>query len=266
MAEPEKRETVGHGGAGEEEEEKFLEGVAVLDFDMLCSTVAMQTQGKWRKLDNHEYEDGGEFGGVLRMWEGELLDCFEDRRVALESTCCPCYRFGKNMGRAGFGSCFIQGIVYFILVAAALFNCIAFIVTKKHYFLYLGVAFAISVGTYLGFYRMQIRKKFNIKDSDSSLDDCVYHMICPCCSLCQESRTLEMNNVQDGTWHGRGDTICVGGYGESSKAFFELCPPPIMSTKSPEPCSIQKSPNAGDHSWVIEVGHSAPLVPLPPFQ
>uniref|UniRef100_A0A5B7AR90 PLAC8 family protein n=1 Tax=Davidia involucrata TaxID=16924 RepID=A0A5B7AR90_DAVIN len=211
MAEPEKRETVGHGGAGEEEEEKFLEGVAVLDFDMLCSTVAMQTQGKWRKLDNHEYEDGGEFGGVLRMWEGELLDCFEDRRVALESTCCPCYRFGKNMGRAGFGSCFIQ-------------------------------------------------------DSDSSLDDCVYHMICPCCSLCQESRTLEMNNVQDGTWHGRGDTICVGGYGESSKAFFELCPPPIMSTKSPEPCSIQKSPNAGDHSWVIEVGHSAPLVPLPPFQ
>lgn len=21
---------------------------------------------------------------------------------------CPCYRFGKNMGRAGFGSCFIQ--------------------------------------------------------------------------------------------------------------------------------------------------------------
>ncbi|KAA8519910.1 hypothetical protein F0562_014180 [Nyssa sinensis] len=213
MEEVEKRDTVGNGGAGEEEEkekEKFLEGV-VLDFDMLCSTVAMQTQGKWNKLDNHKDEVGGELGGVLRMWEGELLDCFEDRRVALESTCCPCYRFGKNMSRAGFGSCFIQ-------------------------------------------------------DSDSSLDDYVYHMICPCCSLCQESRTLEMNNVQDGTWHGRGDTLCIGGYGEGSKAFFELRPPPIMSTKSPEPCSIQKSPNAADHSWALEVGHSAPLVSLPPFQ
>ncbi|KAI4296591.1 hypothetical protein L6164_036540 [Bauhinia variegata] len=65
------------------EEEGLLEGMALLDFDMLCSTVALQTQGKWRKLGDEE--EGGEFGGVLRMWEGELLDCFDDRRVALES-------------------------------------------------------------------------------------------------------------------------------------------------------------------------------------
>nr|GFA88491.1 PLAC8 family protein [Tanacetum cinerariifolium] len=25
-----------------------------------------------------------------------------------------------------------------------------------------------------------------------------------------ESRTLDMNNVHDGTWHGRGDTMCIG--------------------------------------------------------
>ncbi|RVW76117.1 hypothetical protein CK203_044265 [Vitis vinifera] len=276
---------------GEGEEQRLLEGVAVLDFDMLCSTVALQAQGKWTKFDhngNGDDEDSGEFGGVFRMWEGELLDCFEDRRIAIQTACCPCYRFGKNMRRAGFGSCFIQirfikfcilniilqGTVYFILSFSAFLSCIAFFVTKRHCFLYMAVAFTISIGTYMGFFRTQIKKKFNIRDfsliqrliswlfssafdillmtllqgGDSSLDDCVYHLICPCCTLCQESRTLEMNNVQDGTWHGRGDTICIGSYGESSKAFFELHPPPLVSTKSPEPCSMQKSTDSNERS------------------
>ncbi|XP_060192982.1 uncharacterized protein LOC132622391 isoform X2 [Lycium barbarum] len=157
------------------------EGVTVVDFDMLCSTVAMQAQkGQWVKLNlnndggNEEYDYGG---GVLRMWEGELFcDCLEDRRIAIQSVCCPWYRFGKNMKRAGFGSCFVQG--------------------------------------------------------DSSLDDCIFHLTCPCCTLSQEARTLEMNNVQDGIWHGRGDTICIGSYSELGKTPFELSPPAIVSTKS----------------------------------
>lgn len=125
--------------------------------------------------------------------------------------------------------------------------------------------------------------------SDSMVDDCVYHFVCPCCTLCQviqnsllswlvvhtvlceikllmtehlsnfvvtitrvrtylsmptlsywilylcimmqESRTLEINNVQDGTWHGRGDTICIGGIRNGSKALPEMIPPPIESIK-----------------------------------
>lgn len=92
MEDLEKGERVRVGvGVEEEEEEKerFLEGVAVLDFDMLCSTVALQTQqGKWRSFENVGEVDGGEggeFGGVLRMWEGEVLDCIDNRRIALES-------------------------------------------------------------------------------------------------------------------------------------------------------------------------------------
>ncbi|GAB4826830.1 hypothetical protein Ancab_033709 [Ancistrocladus abbreviatus] len=237
----------GGGGAGlavadvDEEEERLLGGMAVLDFDMLCSTVAMQSQGKWRLVEN----DGGEgvdFGGVFRMWEGEVLDCFEDRRVAIESMCCPCYRFGKNMRRAGFGSCFLQGTMYVILAFAALLNCIAFTLTRRPYFLYLGVAFSISIGMYLGFFRTQMKKKFNIRGSDSPLDDCVYHMICPCCTLCQESRTLEMNNVQDGAWHGRGDTICIGTFVDGNKTFFKLHPPPPpVSARPDDPCELQES-------------------------
>ncbi|KAF5728976.1 hypothetical protein HS088_TW21G01133 [Tripterygium wilfordii] len=227
----EERVCVGVGVDGGDEDEKerlVMEGMAVLDFDMLCSTVAMQTHGKWTMLQDDDVGgDSGDFGGVFRLWEGEVLDCFDDRRIALESACCPCYRFGKNMRRAGFGYCFLQGTLYFILAVSALINFVAFVVTKKYCFLYLAVAFTISVGTYLGFFRTWIRKKFNIRVGDSSLDDCIYHMFCPCCSLCQESRTLEINNVQDGTWHGRGDTICIGSYADANKALFELHPPPI---------------------------------------
>lgn len=73
--------------AASSEEERFLEGMAVLDFDMLCSTVALQTQWGWRKLDgDDENGESGDSGGVLRMWEGEVLNCFEDRRIAIESS------------------------------------------------------------------------------------------------------------------------------------------------------------------------------------
>ncbi|KAI4299263.1 hypothetical protein L6164_032740 [Bauhinia variegata] len=244
MGDLEKQERVLEEGKDEEETEGLLEGMAVLDFDMLCSTVALQTQGKWTKLGDEE--EGGESGGVLRMWEGELLDCFDDRRVALESACCPCYRFGKNMKRAGFGPCFVQAIVYFLLVISSFINFIAFIVTRRHCFLYLAAAFAITIGAYLGFFRTRIKKKFNIKGSDSSMDDFIYHFICPCCTLCQESRTLEMNNVQDGTWHGRGDTICIGGLNESSKALFDMNPPPVVSIKSTDQSGIEKSVDASN--------------------
>ncbi|XP_061983176.1 uncharacterized protein LOC133702870 [Populus nigra] len=255
MGDLEKQVVVNGGKEEAEEEEKLLmEGMSVLDFDMLCSTVAMQTQGKyWAKLESNEEEDddlnrynNGGGGGGFRMWEGEVLDCFDDRRIAIESLCCPCYRFGKNMRRAGFGSCFLQGIAYYILGLGALLNFIAFIVTKRRCFLYLSVVFTFSLGIYLGFFRTQMRKKFNIRGSDSSLDDCIYHLICPCCTLSQESRTLEMNNVQDGTWHGRGDTICVGSYSEGNKVFLELHPPPAVTTSSPDVCSMQKNTNVSD--------------------
>ncbi|XP_057764673.1 uncharacterized protein LOC130985621 isoform X2 [Salvia miltiorrhiza] len=193
MAELDKR---GGEQAAAEEERLLGEEAAVLDFDTLCSTVAMQAQqGKWGKLngDNEEEYIVSNFreygGGVHRMWEGELFyDCFDDRRLALQSSCCPCYRFGKNMKRAGFGSCFLQG-------------------------------------------------------GDTSFDDFVYHVICPSCMLSQESRTLEMNNVQDGIWHGRGDTICVGSFSEDSKAYLELHPPFVVSTKCPQLLSMQQTSN-----------------------
>ncbi|XP_008775767.2 uncharacterized protein LOC103696045 [Phoenix dactylifera] len=251
---------------GAVEGENVVEGLAVLDFDMLCATVALQTQGfsvekrRMGMLEEEEEEEGGDFDGLQRMWEGHVLDCFEDRRIAIESACCPCYRFGRNMRRAKLGYCFLQGTVYFVLAILVLFNLIAFGMTKQHSFLFIGVASVISFGIYLGYFRTRMRKQFNIRGSDNYLDDCVNHLICPCCTLCQESRTLEMNNVQDGVWHGRGDTICLGS-GEGNKAFIALQKPPLMPTRSPELCSMERKSDGGEHSWSTGGSHSEPLVP-----
>lgn len=69
----------------ESKEEESRERMAAIDFDMLCATVALQTQGISTKKGVREDEFELDFGGVQRMWEGEVLDCFEDRRIAIES-------------------------------------------------------------------------------------------------------------------------------------------------------------------------------------
>lgn len=58
-----------------------------------------------------------------------------------------------------------QGAVHMILIIGLLFNVAAFAVTKRHCFLYLAVAFVLLIASYLGFFRMQIRRKFNIRVS-----------------------------------------------------------------------------------------------------
>uniref|UniRef100_A0A0D3GS94 PLAC8 family protein n=1 Tax=Oryza barthii TaxID=65489 RepID=A0A0D3GS94_9ORYZ len=240
---------------GEEEEV-----MAVLDFDMLCASVALAAE---RRKDSAAAAaatveaggggGGGGGGGVQRMWEGDVvLDCLEDRRIALEAACCPCYRFGKNMRRANLGSCFLQAMVYLISLVAILVSLIAFSVTRHNIYLYMGLSSVLLIAIYTGYFRRRIRKQFNIRGTDSSLDDCVLHLICPCCTLCQEARTLEINNVQCGVWHGRGDTICLGSNGEGNKAFAALHKSSFVPIKSPELCGMDRTSNgANEHEPLV---------------
>ncbi|GJZ10296.1 hypothetical protein Tco_0545055 [Tanacetum coccineum] len=68
-----------------DEEKEWLIG-----FNMLCSKVAMNSNnGKWNTLhESYENdEESGELGGgVFRIWEGDMLDCFDDRRLFLQSS------------------------------------------------------------------------------------------------------------------------------------------------------------------------------------
>jgi len=94
--------------------------------------------------------------------------------------------------------------------------------------------------------KLTIHPLLRLQGTESSLDDCVLHLICPCCTLCQEGRTLEMNNVQCGVWHGRGDTICLGSNGEGNKAFAALKKASLVPIKSPGLCGMDRTSNAAD--------------------
>ncbi|KAG6466497.1 hypothetical protein ZIOFF_025670 [Zingiber officinale] len=104
----------------------------------------------------------------------------------------------------------------------------------------------------------RINVDFLFVQGSDSLDDCVNHLICPCCTLSQESRTLEMNNVQNGVWHGRGDTICLVSSGEGSNAFPGISKPPLH-------CSMERVSAGSQHSWNTDTNQSEQLVPPDQF-
>ncbi|KAI5054955.1 hypothetical protein GOP47_0030445 [Adiantum capillus-veneris] len=227
--------------APQDKERKPEDALPIMDFDLLCATIAMQRE----PLSVDVQRDACEVG-VQRMWEGGVLDCFEDKEIALRTFCCPSVTYGKNLSRAGFGSCIAKGGVHFLLLVTAFISYILFLCAYGRQYLYTAITVLICVAVYASFYRIQIRRKFNIKGSDldgvvSAFDDGLNHFICGCCALCQEARTLEMNNVQDGSWRGRGDTLWVGSYAmptasqgiESSEQDSDLRQP-VVVTISPE--------------------------------
>ncbi|KAH7280247.1 hypothetical protein KP509_37G057700 [Ceratopteris richardii] len=222
--------------APQDKETRLENGVSILDFDFLCASVAMQRDPLSVDAQRDAYE-----AGVQRMWEGGVLDCFEDKEIALQTLLCPSVTYGKNLSRAGFGSCVAKAGVHFLLLATALVTYVLFLCAYGHQYLYASIFILICAASYASFYRIQIRRKFNIKGKDidgfvSAFDDSLNHFICGCCALCQEARTLEINNVQDGNWRGRGDTIWVGSYAmpanQQGTESLELKPPVIITISS----------------------------------
>lgn len=241
----------------EDKERKSMDSLPILDFDLLCATVAMQSE----PLSLEVQRDAGEVGGVQRMWEGGVLDCFDNTEIALQTFCCPCVTFGKSLHRAGFGSCISTGGTYFALIAFAVTSYALFLCAYGRLFLYLALVLLLSVAACSGYYRIQMRRRFNLKGSDSdgvvsAVDDCLNHILCGCCTLCQEARTLEMNNVQDGNWHGRGDTVWVGSYAMSEDSQPAELKQPVTITISTEPSSQESD----HHSWDQTQGSHEPLM------
>ena len=53
---------------------------------------------------------------------------------------------------------------------------------------------------YAGWRRIQMRRRFGLPGDD--VRDYAAWLLCPLCALCQETRTLELNRVEGGAWHG----------------------------------------------------------------
>ncbi|CAI5509524.1 unnamed protein product, partial [Closterium sp. Naga37s-1] len=129
------------------------------------------------------FERGGG-GGVERMWEGELCDCFDDSSVATQTVCCPCITFGQNMAMAGFGNCAPQALFHCALTWGAC-SCSQLIAlcSTLDFFSSLGILLYCLGTSYPARFRTQTRRRFNIQGDEAT--DCIYHACCSCCALCQ---------------------------------------------------------------------------------
>ncbi|XP_062092402.1 uncharacterized protein LOC133798202 [Humulus lupulus] len=132
-------------------------------------------------------------------WSGGILDFWNDITIAYLSLFCTCCVFGWNMERLGFGNMYVH-IATFILFCTApffIFNLAAVNIDNEAVREALGVTGLILCVfglLYGGFWRIQMRKRFNLPSYDfcfghSALGDCTLWLCCCWCTLAQEVRT-----------------------------------------------------------------------------
>ena len=94
-------------------------------------------------------------------------------------------------------------------------SCLTFLLCVQWNFLYmLYIPLGLGFLVYGGWRRHQMRKRFNIPGNE--WEDYAVWLCCFPCALCQETRTLAENDVEDGVWpQGRGN-----GTGERQPLMF----------------------------------------------
>lgn len=139
------------------------------------------------------------------QWSGGILDIWNDISVAYLSLFCSFFVFGWNMERLGFGNMYVH-IATFLLFCMApfwIFNLAAVNIDNEVVREALGItgiilcAFGLLYG---GFWRIQMRKRFNLPAYDfcfgrPALGDCTLWLFCCWCSLAQEVRTGNSYNI-----------------------------------------------------------------------
>jgi Cys-rich protein (TIGR01571 family) len=220
-------------------------------------------------------------GGLQRLWEGGLFEIGDHSDVTIQTACCPCATFGTNMERSGFGTSWGQGGILLLLSIGAVSFYVMFLCTGSPWFIYGMLSLLVLMAMYAGHYRARIRKRFNIIGSEggdtvSSIDDHLYHIMCGCCSLCQEARTLKTNNVLNGQWYGRGDILVIGsqvlftpaGTTQLSPAAYQRFSPwqKHPASKTDQPLAAVTTPSTSDpeigHSWSCHALHQQQSLPL----
>ncbi|XP_052180273.1 uncharacterized protein LOC127793557 [Diospyros lotus] len=132
-------------------------------------------------------------------WSGGVFDFWDDISLAYLSLFCSFCVFGWNMERLGFGNMYVH-IATFLLFCMApfwVFNLAAININNEAVREALGVTgiFLCVFGLlYGGFWRIQMRKRFNLPVYNFCCDnpvaaDCALWLFCCWCSLAQEVRT-----------------------------------------------------------------------------
>lgn len=132
-------------------------------------------------------------------WSGGIFDFWEDISLAYLSLFCSFCVFGWNMERLGFGNMYVH-IATFLLFCLApfwIFNLAAINIdneTAREALGITGIFLCVFGLLYGGFWRIQMRKRFNLPKSDiccgkPAVTDCALWLFCCWCSLAQEVRT-----------------------------------------------------------------------------
>lgn len=138
-------------------------------------------------------------------WSGGLFDIWEDISISyLSLFCCFCV-FGWNMERLGFGNMYVH-IATFLLFCMApfwIFNLAAVNIddeTMRECLALTGVVLCVFGLLYGGFWRIQMRKRFNLPANNffcgkPAVADCTQWLFCCWCSLAQEVRTADFYDI-----------------------------------------------------------------------
>ncbi|KAK1390093.1 protein PLANT CADMIUM RESISTANCE 2-like [Heracleum sosnowskyi] len=103
------------------------------------------------------------------MWSTGLFDCLSDFPQCVVTCCCPCISFGQiaEILDKGSTSCVTSGALYALITLVSGCGCM-----------------------YSCFYRTKIRKQYMLEERPCG--DCLVHLCCELCALCQEHRELRI--------------------------------------------------------------------------
>nr|XP_043616481.1 uncharacterized protein LOC122588436 [Erigeron canadensis] len=138
-------------------------------------------------------------------WSGGIFDFWEDISLAYLSLFCSCCVFGWNMERLGFGNMYVH-IATFLLFCMApfwIFTLAAINIDNeglREAMGIIGVCLCVFGLLYGGFWRIQMRKRFNLPTSNfcfnkPAITDCALWLCCCWCSLAQEVRTGNLYDI-----------------------------------------------------------------------
>ncbi|KAL5232322.1 hypothetical protein ABZP36_031098 [Zizania latifolia] len=144
-------------------------------------------------------------------WIGGLMDFWDNISLAYLSIFCSCCVFGWNMQRLGFGNMYVH-IATFLLFCLApffIFNLAAVNINNENLREALGltgIALCFFGLLYGGFWRIQMRKRFNLPANNfccrnPEATDCFQWLCCCSCSLAQEVRTADYYDVAEGSYN-----------------------------------------------------------------
>uniref|UniRef100_A0A7N0UNZ8 PLAC8 family protein n=1 Tax=Kalanchoe fedtschenkoi TaxID=63787 RepID=A0A7N0UNZ8_KALFE len=130
------------------------------------------------------------------QWSGGIFDFWDDISTAYLSLFCTFCVFGWNMERLGFGNMYVH-IATFLLFCMApffIFNLAAINIdneTVREALGFTGLVLCVFGLLYGGFWRIQMRRRFNLPGSGPrpAVTDCALWLCCCWCSLAQEVRT-----------------------------------------------------------------------------